>query len=743
MATIINNNCNSYEFIQQMNDKFNIIDFIHHESYDFSEVCENVICSILGSYQQKYSSEIIHQLLFQLNPNILHNTISKILHLHLEVKTADLKKKSLVLLKKGKLTTSIIENNIFNFIEALQKIDKVFYLSNKIYSNKKEIYPYGKSFVVSIGLEILSTSYITNMKIANTIINRIIMNDNKKNEFIRFNDMIKNIGYYNESISEWFKIFISDIINKNIREIENNHPVKIYNKINNFLNIIKFIKKSDLYFSSVDAEINRFINDKLIIDTIDIFIEIISFTNFEYLILNFLNDKIDSIKFLWNNLVIIDDAGYQIKNMYSTLNTFLRDQIIKHFNENCVSEFDYSHVNKFIQIFTKVNKIRNKLNINTLECRIKKELNDIMSKNSNTIENFCKYIHFNITNEKVLINYNMLNKIFALFDDSINVKFIEIYKKYLIKRVTSPFFNEIVENKILNILRKYNNYKKLYYLLKIVDDVINSNANMTHYRNLEFIKTENLPDTFNKNKFKTLTVSYNTWDSIKNNNVLSENQINELYKEKSTNKSNQLLTYIKSYQIFYNKLYQKNHKITKWYIMNGQVKLDYNYESGTCELITLPIHTFILELFNNTDSISKKLLLNAEFWGNSNNKDSIMKNLTNSKILLFDGKDFKINKKWKPQYSPFNIINFSNEYDEEKVMLKERVISNQLVIESNILSIVKKNKNLNSSEIYKKVENQINDYFNLSKEEFNKSLDNLFDKEYIIATEEGIIYNTY
>ena len=85
----------------------------------------------------------------------------------------------------------------------------------------------------------------------------------------------------------------------------------------------------------------------------------------------------------------------------------------------------------------------------------------------------------------------------------------------------------------------------------------------------------------------------------------------------------------------------------------------------------------------------------------------------------------------------------SAEYDDDKIMAKERVISNQLTIESNILSIVKKNKNLNSSEIYKKAENVINSYFNLSKEEFDKSLDNLFEKEYIIATEEGIIYNTY
>ena len=161
MTQIINNNCDSNKFIREMNEKFNIIDLIKPDVYDFTKVCDNVISSILGSYKQMYSSEIIQQLLFQVNVKELHEKISEILHLHLDTRTIELKNKSLKLLKKGKLNSFLVENNILGFISSLQKIDRVFYLSNKTYTNSTNVYPYGKSFVVNVGLKILNEGLLT------------------------------------------------------------------------------------------------------------------------------------------------------------------------------------------------------------------------------------------------------------------------------------------------------------------------------------------------------------------------------------------------------------------------------------------------------------------------------------------------------------------------------------------------------------------------------------------------------
>ena len=751
-----NNNNESNIFLHNMNKKFNMIDMVKPTDYNFKKVCDNIIQSKLGLSNIRYSSDIIHQLLFQLQTDELQEELTEILQLHLESITNQQKKKSLQLLKKGgDLPFDVVKTNIMKIIKSLQNIDHIFYLINSSYHNSTHTYPYGRSYVVNIGLNILVNNYISNVKIMNNILSSFILDDDKINEFKHFNSIIKNISCYNDSISNWYLMLILDIISKKVNLIENKHPVKIYNQIISFIHIIDFIKQIHDFLKKIDLNMDVFIRKKIMHDVAEQFINIINTADENNIVLNFIFTNKSYIKYIYNEINIFNKEdstfNYLFLKIDTKLDLFFKNKLPLLFKH--IDNYDYNKIDHSIQIYNKITELLIYLNFRKINTNLIVQFHKYINVKSDiSLENLIKYINTAIllytkdSSQKMNNIENIIKLLLTNSTKKFEEKFITYYKKNLIKRVTSEYINEEIEYYIIDYIKLLTNYNLTYTLKKIVENVVNSKGSITHYKNLEFVYDKStLPLNFNRNNFNTITIAHNIWDCIHYKNNISDKTINELYAQNELYKP-QLLSYLKSYQNFYNKLYKNNHKITKWYIMNGEIKLNYYHKNDVCELITLPIHTFILELFNDCDSIQKDLILNSIFWGNYNNKESIMNDLINSNILFYDEKNntYNINTEWIAPYSPFNIINYSNtKQNQYNTTIKENIIDKKLVIETNILSIIKTEKGISSKKIYTKVRNKLKNKFSINKKLFDKIIDELFFKEYIIAKKSGIFYNTY
>ena len=186
----------------------------------------------------------------------------------------------------------------------------------------------------------------------------------------------------------------------------------------------------------------------------------------------------------------------------ATLSSYLKNTIIEVFKTVINQQFEYHEITNFIETYKNIIQIIIKMDFSSLDIRINKELNYIISNNNNSLEYLCKYIHYTIINSDDITNIKIINNMINHSTNTTQTNFIEIYNKYLTKRTSSQYFNEEKEKSIVNNLKDINfPYKSIYVLIKIIDDVVNSKANMTHYKNIEFIKTDNVSNYFDRNNF--------------------------------------------------------------------------------------------------------------------------------------------------------------------------------------------------------------------------------------------------
>ena len=248
---------------------------------------------------------------------------------------------------------------------------------------------------------------------------------------------------------------------------------------------------------------------------------------------------------------------------------------------------------------------------------------------------------------------------------------------------------------------------------------------------LKYNDTENIT-THSKNSNNNLDVttsSYNNWDINQNEGILSNELVKKIIKNNNSNASQELYELLESYEQFYEIRYDGKRKLN-WYPHFGEIIFEYLNK----EIKMLPIQFLVMEYVFNNNNCNKNDILNADFLVNYNDtfKKSIISTLISGGILELNKDTLCITT------NPDNIIldyinifftttNYINIWEQKRQ--DHLIMERQDVISSQINHFVKKEP-ISKTDLYKKVTSNIK-IFELDDILFNKTIDNMIEKDYI------------
>lgn len=601
---------------------------------------------------------------------------------------------------------------------------------------------------------------------------------NKRNEI---RNLIKNNNYTLDDLNYLIKYNyknINDInicltsLNNNIIKIE---IEKLYNNnINLFLSfivtdiyVLNFLEKIILDISLTKTKIINFIyNIKLLLlydnNKYDEFFNKLSYVFIKYIynnnnnVNNIIPNNIQNIINFNNNLKYL----LEINNFYCDIKFYINKNsspiIYKQFIELIDNNNIYDILIIFNELWDIIYKLYNNNNYNS------KIINILIIKLKN-INNTIDYIHmfdiiikcYNIFNNKNLSLLNItLNELF----DSNNILLFDIMNYYY----NISYNTDLKYNKLLYILLNINNIDSILFIhyKLLIDKLINNyNLKINYCESIKiekdiyniFIINKTLKKSiFTKNIIKfindiELSYKINTNFLIKNyyNNIniiinsydISIINYNEGYLTSNLLTNNNfldkiLVTYNTNFLLFNN-----NSKQLIWYLHYGEINITYN----TKNIKMLPIHFYILELFNDTNKILLNDINNLTIFLNYSLilKNKIIQSLINSNLLFINDKYLELNQNTNFDIDIIDIyLNMTN-YKNNKIDIYELILSREDIIKTNINHQLKI-KSLSYDNLYNILTYSIK-AFKIDKDIYDISLNYLIKMDYIIKNNNMLI----
>jgi len=696
-------------------DKFKIIRTTDYDTTINADKLSNFLENIILNNNLILSSDIIHQFLwFNKNDN-LYNEIEDII--------INVVKKFLRKVKNG-------FNNAKRYILKLYYInkflndykDKLFFIRNtfinfdnykkrekNIYDNiTNKYYFWGKSYIVEQGIKLLTTFLFSEPIIKNILLHEAKnMSDTSLIDFERFSNYMYIFGNYNTAYYEWFINIIQNTLTELIPF--NTMPIKIeLYDIYNFSSNYNFYTKIKKYY--------KFIKNKNIFNgIIDILYNNINniFINSEPLIIfywfNKFNQQIENIIQISNNN---DKKEYNNKLILQIIN-FLN----KYENE---IELNYNNINNIIQLYNNLYNIFKIPNMKDNLDLIRFKIQNIIINDDNL-----ELIHRFINQKIILEQTESFTCLFQLLE-IINNKdeFIEKYYQYLIKRLLNKYPINIEYNIIYIIKEYFCNDKYLYKLRKAIKDVENSNSLNNNFIDMQIF--ENLP-------INTIITSYNTWDINLKEGHLESNELNKIVPQSFN--YNTVLKSLYCYNKFYNISYKNKRKLI-WYLHVGELNITFTSNKQNTELILLPLHGLVLDLFYSNKAVNYDDLINQTFFKQYNDKikNGIVQSLIDAEIIMINSKKLcKLNilyggpDKINIIELYYNIINYKEEFIKYK---KEELAHSRKHIISSCINHFIKQKKYSYQELFDVIKQNIT-IFDVNAEIFEHTIKWMIEREYI------------
>lgn len=587
------------------------------------------------------------------------------------------------MIKKDNYDSKKLNDQLFNFITILRKINSYLYKSDMSYNKYDSQYKWGTSEITKIGIYSI-IEIIFKDKIMDNILMQSIKNNS--NMYMLFRNL-SNLDVYkpiNKDITNKVEFFISKIINDNKCNINNYNVNTIHNfkyLIDNYSRYKKqfnYIKDST-FMSNIEDNIKETLKCIVISFDIDGLIRFITeykdklllIMNIDfvpYLTYSILNLKIDNGNILYNdNPVTI----YQIVNLLECINIFSKEKMIS----------DIIFSNGFSELL----------------------------KDEKTIINIVNIISNNISTQKPNNMYLSLSKYITnkdIFYKFMELKLIERFV-YFYKSSNMEMFYSIEEN-IAKELSSYHSKSNLCKYYTILDDIKNSN-----YNNSLYIMTEKM------------------WDINIGNSCSVVSNVNGLFSENCSS---------------FNQIYKLDQGVNKellYHLDIGYVDITISNDKGRTSVRMLPIQVLCFELFSNSKTYEKQDLFNSLKNICQNYSDKMIENtiqsLVDSNLVTVNNNTYSENKNFNINgYNFINTFKFVNNNKQKLYtkMMNDLVFTRMEIINTHINSSLKLNKYMTKEQLFETCRDNIK-LFVVENEIFNKSIMAMQDKDYIQMNESG------
>ena len=666
-----------------MEDKFNIIEN-HINNYDeqkqlskINNFFENYIFSDTKILLSDYFLQLFT--FYKINKDSLLSNIYTLLKKYLSMIQNNIRNK----IKKDEYSL----DNLYTFIESY--LIKIKYINSIINNN-----------VIEIGIKLINEIIITDTIIMTCIDKSCFSNLNNNNN----NDIINFIKFLEEYSSYDDKKTLNKVLNyidksyyKYLISIENLPIPDNINRLNKLNDYIKLVNIVNRFYKKFNFDVNKIIMNSILESILEIFIEILK------------KNTLQDIDFVFNN------HYYPISKLifYKKKNELLFDKDI--YIKKILTELSIiitkisNEPNYDINILSFIKVIRD-VNTDTISREVFiKKLYTILS-NHNILENI-------VINIDKIISTNQLGDISTIIYYFRDIKdkdvFINIYKKYLIKRCLNNFINGYDntqnEYKLIDYLCHPFGNSNVYKLRKIIDDI---KVSMKYYY-----------------KFcNILITSYSVWD-INHNEGHIDYDILKLYE------NTQLTKIMKDINKLY--VYDNMNKILNWFPHFGEVNITYLNQ----EIKMLPIQFMVLEIFDEKDEININDIINSKLLSKYNTKFrmDIINSLISSNILIIKNNILKLGTN-NINNDLINIFLNISDYSiiVEQKRMDDFVHSRIDIVNANINHILKREQ-IEKNQLFNKVKNNIT-LFELDKEIFNKSIDYLEKRDYIQIDHDNDIF---
>ena len=391
---------------------------------------------------------------------------------------------------------------------------------------------------------------------------------------------------------------------------------------------------------------------------------------------------------------------------------------------------------KMIDIFNnKINTlIKNEIDVNTLLNIINSICDfNLINKHDNEIikyiikKNFSNFIINDDLMNKItyLIENRMTDEIIKIFDFFSyipnNDLFLEYYYYNLIKRMIHHFSikNETInmiknEQHVISLVENKYEKKQFYKIKKVLTDLYNS---CQYNKDIYFLQIKNL---------NVIVTSYDIWNvNYYDGNININNLLDDTYSKNMLSK----------FEEYYK---QKTNKILNWYPHYGEVKIKYLDK----EIIMLPLHFIILELFDKTEVIKYNDIINMSIFETYQKSYiiNILNSLILSKILIKKGENLTLTITNDFEENIINIFLLNNNIIIDERIYQDICNTREDVIKTNINHYVKLNS-CDKNDLYYIVSSNIK-VFDVSVELFEKVLDYMIKNDYIELLD-NIYYKIY
>ena len=636
-------------------------------------------------------------------------------------------------------------SNFSNIVKDINILDNELYIV--LYT---EIYNY-----------IINLSRIKTMN-TNTYPIYFFYNDVRKNLALIFNNKlnnynIKDLCSYNNSYIDYFNILdktsnIFTYFDKRVNDYNKNHYIK---KLN-YYDIGKELWSNfnEQKKGILDKHLTELLNNYRIksINNILDYHNISSINNL-YIYINLKGDEYNnvtniSLEFYNKYLLEIDininsvlsiintedtiqnNINYDIKSVIS----LITDHIINKLNLEDIQFDDLNVLFKMLIKYNLINKLcgfyEDYLDYNI--CEIKRK--------GNRIDDICE---FYIYNNKIIydIDNNIDDKIKCIIYNNLvklvdNDNFGERYAKYLFNLCVADDLNK----EYITIIKyiKNNETFQVKFLAYLKNYILKNFTCLSPYiiKNIEKISDtilyyENIDIVF---RLKKMIEDVNTSKKIQAVHFNDENNYNILilsngiwninYNKTHSKIPNEIIYKNNTLESSYNFIYNKTRNLTHCYDLYTAV-VDYNI-NNTVYTLTLPFNLVnFLCKFNNCNYIEI----------NSEDKVNILLNL---KLILKEEDKYVLNQNFKYKKKAINLLNAKHKKKEKK---RSTIYNHGDLIQCFIMKWLKQKKCSTYPIIYQNVKKILEMKFIVTDDLFSKNLNKLLELEYIKQEQENYIYN--
>ena len=605
----------------------------------------------------------------------------------------------------SKLLLNIPSNSVLPYVvhmwdkyhQASSIVNNIFDYFNRTFISKLE--NYGKGDYYFIG-----SFYISwRNKFLNVVLDKVIV------------ELIDLINQYREtktanigliaSIKECLITIDTDYSYKyyaNFMEkpiLENLNSV-YYIKSNDFLddnNVISYINKLDDWFN-----LEMYLANKCYATSI----EKIHVECYNVLIKDKLLILCNQIELLFQHPETFNILYKYIKNYdndLQVLSNAFSDYILQN-NKSIVDGTYEEFCTNLINIYLQYSDIiRNYLdNSNLLRADFDKVISQLTNRNTKSAEFLAKYLNYILKNSQEEHVDNASKMIEYLDNRDIFIKF---HQRLLAKRLLSNNYCIINENNVIDNIKKVCGFDEISRMKRMLQDIVSTQDLNNKFR-----------QEYNINDFNIQVITHGIWP------INSSNEEFIIPEELNHN--------IDKFSKYYNNIYSGRkltwqHKISSGEITTNYLKKKYIFGVSTYQLA-------ILCLFDNYYTINKSIIQdNTNI--SSSLIDSILMILLKFHIIIKDDDGYRLNMNYKNKNIRKNLnIMVKTEKNKEAGNVYEQTESDRkLIIQSNIVRIMKHRKILEHNNLISECLQQVSKIFKPNVSTVKKCIEILIEKEYL------------